>query len=208
MRLSLIHFVAATLQISCLPAYVVAADLTIDVKDSAGAPVIDTVIYAEPLSGPVAASKRNTVVIEQKGRKFLPLVSVVQTGTDISFPNNDSVRHHVYSFSPAKSFELQLYSGVPGTPVHFDKPGTVVVGCNIHDKMVTYIHVVATPYFGKTDNSGKSVLTGLPAGKYRVKAWHYDMPQTAPLPEQIVNLASTDELIAFKVNAKAVSASR
>ncbi|HEV2610923.1 MAG TPA: methylamine utilization protein [Noviherbaspirillum sp.] len=208
MRLSSIHFVAATLQLCGLSASAAAADLTIDVKDSAGAPVIDTVIYAEPLSGPVAASKRSTVVIEQKGRKFLPLVSVVQAGTDISFPNNDSVRHHVYSFSPAKSFELQLYSGVPGTPVHFDKPGTIVVGCNIHDKMITYIHVVATPYFGKTDNGGKIVLSGLPAGKYRIKAWHYGLPQTAPLPEQLVTLSSTDEIIAFKVNVKAGSASQ
>ncbi len=205
MRLSSIHFAAAT-QLCCLSTSVVAADLTIDVKDTAGAPVVDTVVYAEPVSGPAAASKKATVVIEQKGRKFLPLVSVVQAGTDIAFPNNDSVRHHVYSFSPAKSFELQLYSGVPGSPVHFDKPGTVVVGCNIHDKMVAYIHVVATSHFSKTDDAGKAVLTGLPSGKYRVKAWHYGTPQSVSLPEQLVSVTTSDEVVAFKLNAKAVPA--
>lgn len=206
MRLSSIRFVAATLLLSCMSMSAVAADLIVDVKDAVDAPVIDTVVYAEPLSGQVAMSKKNTVIIEQKGRKFLPLVSVVQTGTDISFPNNDSVRHHVYSFSPAKSFELQLYSGVPGAPVTFDKPGTVVVGCNIHDKMVAYIHAVATPYFGKTDNAGKVILAGLPSGKYRIKAWHYGLPQNAPFPEQLVNIASRDEAVAFKFSAKSVSA--
>jgi plastocyanin len=208
MRLSLIRFFAAPILLSCVSTTVVAADLIVDVKDAVDIPFIDAVIYAEPLSGQVAISKKNTAVIEQKGRKFLPLVSVVQTGTDISFPNNDSVRHQVYSFSPAKSFELQLYSGVPGTPVHFDKPGTVVVGCNIHDKMVAYIHVVGTPYFGKADNAGKVILAGLPSGKYRVKAWHYGLPQNAPLPEQIVNIASRDEVAAFKLSAKSVSASQ
>jgi len=74
---------------------------------------------------------------------------VVQAGTPILFPNHDKVRHHVYSFSPAKTFELKLYSGVPGTPVLFDKPGLVVLGCNIHDQMVAYVQVVNTPYFAK-----------------------------------------------------------
>ncbi|MFZ6753954.1 methylamine utilization protein [Undibacterium sp. Dicai25W] len=100
-------------------------------------------------------------------------MTVVQTGTLISFPNNDTVKHQAYSFSPAKTFELKLYSGKPSEPLLFDKAGTVTVGCNIHDQMLAYIHVVNTPFFAKTDAHGNATLSGLPQGKYILKVWHY-----------------------------------
>jgi hypothetical protein len=84
----------------------------------------------------------------------MPLVSVVQVGATINFPNNDKVRHHIYSFSPAHKFDQKLYSGQAATPQVFDKAGTVVLGCNIHDKMIAYVKVVDTPYFAKTDGAG------------------------------------------------------
>ena len=122
----------------------------------------------------------------------MPVMTVVQTGTEISFPNNDTVRHHVYSFSAAKPFELKLYSGTPGTPILFDKPGTVVIGCNIHDQMVAYIQVVSTPHFGKTDQAGKVSIADLPPGKYRLKAWHYRLPAAATPVETEITVAKTD----------------
>lgn len=153
----------------CIPIY--AADLSIEVLDSTGAPVENAVVYAEPDAK--IGQVKSTAIIEQRSKQFNPLVSVVQTGTDITFPNFDSVRHHVYSFSPAKTFELKLYSGVPANPVKFDKAGTIVLGCNIHDYMVAFIKVVDTPYFTKTNNTGQAVLRNLPAGNYILKAWHY-----------------------------------
>ncbi len=153
----------------CIPIY--AADLSIEVLDSTGAPVENSVVYAEPDAK--IGQVKSTAIIEQRSKQFNPLVSVVQTGTDITFPNFDSVRHHVYSFSPAKTFELKLYSGVPANPVKFDKAGTIVLGCNIHDYMVAFIKVVDTPYFTKTNNTGQAVLRNLPAGNYILKAWHY-----------------------------------
>ena len=148
-----------------------AGELSVDVLDTAGTPIENAVVYAEPENK--VPTVKATAVIDQRGKQFNPLVSVVQTGTDISFPNLDSVRHHVYSFSPAKTFELKLYSGVPTAPVKFDKAGTVVLGCNIHDFMVAFIQVVDTPYFAKTDKTGKVVLHDLPNGNYTLKAWHY-----------------------------------
>lgn len=148
-----------------------AGELSVDVLDTAGTPIENAVVYAEPENK--IPTVKATAVIDQRGKQFNPLVSVVQTGTDISFPNLDSVRHHVYSFSPAKTFELKLYSGVPTAPVKFDKAGTVVLGCNIHDFMVAFIQVVDTPYFAKTDKTGKVVLHDLPNGNYTLKAWHY-----------------------------------
>ena len=100
-------------------------------------------------------------------------------GTPVTFPNRDSVRHQVYSFSPAKRFELPLYTGVPQAVV-FDKPGVVVLGCNIHDWMVGYVYVSESPYFAKTNADGKAVLADLPPRSYVVRVWH---PQLAVAEE-------------------------
>ncbi|MES2534589.1 MAG: methylamine utilization protein [Pseudomonadota bacterium] len=179
-----------------------AISVTAQILDAAGQPVTDAAVYAEPVSGQVLPKLTRAMQIEQVGRKFSPLVSVIQTDSEISFPNNDSVRHHVYSFSPAKVFELKLYSGVPAAPVRFDKPGTVVIGCNIHDHMVAYIHVVNTPYYGKTDSAGKIRIDGLAAGKYRLRAWHFGMPAGAPIPEQAITVGGSDINASFTLNTR------
>jgi len=81
----------------------------------------------------------------------------------------------VYSFSPAKRFELPLYAGEPAQPVVFDKPGVVVLGCNIHDWMVGYVYVSDSPYFAKTDRDGKALIVELPPREYVVRVWHPQM---------------------------------
>jgi plastocyanin len=183
-----------------------AATLTVQVSDGAGLPVQDAVIYAEPVGGAPLPKPPKPSEIEQKARKFAPLVTVIQVGTEVSFPNNDTVRHHVYSFSTPKVFELKLYSGTPGSPILFNKPGTIVVGCNIHDQMMAYIHVVNTPWFGRTDAAGKMHIDGLPAGKYSLKFWHYKTPAPNQIQEQSLVMAAADANAAFKVGAKPAAA--
>ena len=183
-----------------------ASTLTVQVSDAGGLPLPDVAVYAEAVGGAPATSVRGRAQIEQRARKFAPLVTVVQTGAEISFPNNDSVRHHVYSFSAPKTFDIKLYSGVPGSPIAFDKPGTVVIGCNIHDQMVAYIHIVNTPHFGKTDASGKLSIEGLAPGKYTLKAWHYDFPPGAAVVEQPLTMTAANGSAAFKLNVKPVIA--
>ena len=173
------------------PSAVGAATLSVQVTDATGKPLQDAAVYAEPLSSP-AFVRTKEMEIEQKSRKFMPVMTIVQTGTEISFPNNDTVRHHVYSFSPARPFELKLYSGTPGTPILFDKPGTVVIGCNIHDQMVAYIRVVNTPHFGKSDQAGKVRIADLGPGKYRLKAWHYQLPPAASPVETDITITKND----------------
>ena len=113
------------------------AELSITVKDAAGKPLAEAVVVALPADGSMRMpAKPREDAIFQVDKEFVPKVSVVHAGTAIAFPNNDTVRHHVYSFSPAKKFELPLYQGVPSQPVVFDRPGVVVLGCNIHDWMV------------------------------------------------------------------------
>jgi plastocyanin len=161
-----------------LPALVVApagaATLDALVQTPAGKPLPDAAVVLEPLApaNRQAAKNHPHAVIEQRGAEFSPYVTVVQTGTAVDFPNNDTVRHHVYSFSQPKRFEIKLYAGKPGQPITFDKPGEVVIGCNIHDWMEAYVLVVESPYFGKTGPDGQVHIANLPAGRYRLQLWH------------------------------------
>jgi plastocyanin len=136
-----------------------------------GQAVADAAVVLEPLV-PTHAKTHATATIEQRGKEFLPYVTVVQAGTAVEFPNNDTTRHHVYSFSPPKKFEIKLYAGKPGQPVTFDKPGEVAIGCNIHDWMEAYVLVVDSPYFAKTSADGRAVIANVPAGRYRLQLWH------------------------------------
>lgn len=173
------------------------------VVDQAGMPVADAVVYATPIEqkSKPPASKAPKAIIDQFKRRFVPLVSVVQTGTAVTFPNRDNIEHDVYSFSPAKRFELHLYHGVPAKPVVFDKPGLVVMGCNIHDQMIAYLLVVDTPWFAKTDAQGQASINDVPGGGYRLAVWHYRMTeQERHLTHDVASNAS--EPAAFKLELK------
>lgn len=149
------------------------AEIVFSVTDAQGGPIADAVVVAVPADGNVRLpAKAREGVLDQIDKQFVPKVQVVLVGTSVTFPNNDDVRHHVYSFSPAKRFELPLYAGVPAQPIVFDKPGVVVLGCNIHDWMVGYIYVSESPYFAKTGKDGKAVLADLPPRAYVVRVWH------------------------------------
>jgi plastocyanin len=167
-----------------------ATELNIQLTDTAGVAVKDAVVYAEPTDARQPASAPKGVIIDQVNKEFLPRVSVIQTGAAVGFPNKDNIRHHVYSFSPAKTFELKLYHGVPAQPVVFDKPGIVVLGCNIHDKMLAYVLVVDTPYFTKTDDNGRARLDALAPGEYDVKAWQPQSNRVSLVAAQRVRLAA------------------
>ena len=166
-----------------------AAALTVSVTDAAGKPLADAVVYVVVKGLPARAAAGATAQIAQQGRQFEPRVTVVQTGTPVLFPNKDTVRHHVYSFSPVRTFELKLYAGTPSEPIVFDKAGTAVLGCNIHDRMTAWVHVVDTPLFAKTDAAGHATLD-VPAGAHRLRAWHYLQPEEAPPAEQPLQMAS------------------
>jgi plastocyanin len=148
-------------------------EITAIIADDSGKPVQDAVVVAVPADGKVTLPARpREEAVDQVDKEFAPKVKVVVVGTPVRFPNRDNVRHHVYSFSGAKRFELPLYAGVPAQAVVFDKPGVVVLGCNIHDWMVGYVYVSESPYFAKTGVDGKVVISGLPAQAYVVRVWH------------------------------------
>lgn len=159
------------------------APLTVTVLDGAGAPVVDAVVAVYPKGVRSRAEPGVSAQMGQKDRQFTPQVLAVQTGTAVQFPNFDTVRHHVYSFSPIQRFELKLYAGTPAAPVVFDKPGTATLGCNIHDRMAAWIRVVDTPLFAKTNAAGQATLD-VPAGDHQLEAWAPALPEAAVPPLQ------------------------
>ena len=167
--------------LAALPAQ--AAELRL-LLQSAGAPVANAVVELAPEQGVVKAPPGDAVM-DQVNTEFVPRVLVVTAGSRVSFPNSDTTRHQVYSFSPAKRFELPLYSGTPPDPVVFDTAGVVTLGCNIHDAMVGYIVVVASPYHGLSAADGVVALD-VPDGDYTVRVWHERL--TAGVYEQALRL--------------------
>lgn len=171
-------FLAAPLYLIGALGLVEAASLQGDVVDAKGAALGNAVVTLQGPAGGVAAPGK--AVMDQQEMRFVPSVLAVRTGTSVTFPNRDDIRHQVYSFSPAKRFELRLYQGTPSEPVVFDKPGLVVLGCNIHDWMVGYIYVTDDPWFAVSDVQGKVSFDDLPAGDYRVTLWHSALPDMQP----------------------------
>lgn len=165
---------ATLLIVAFLPAQ--AATLTVNITSGSGAAVEDAVVYLmsnQTMKSPVRVPNAR---IDQINKTFVPPISVVQTGTRISFPNKDNIRHHVYSFSKAKKFEIKLYADTPAKPVLFDQPGYVVMGCNIHDNMIAHMLVVDTPYFAISDKRGVAQIMDVPPGEYSMIAWYYMRP--------------------------------
>lgn len=183
----------AALSFSLIAGTAAASGIAVQVVDAAGKPVQDVAVYAEAEPGQAQPKTMRAGAIEQKGLKFLPLMTVIQTGSTIAFPNNDKVRHHIYSFSPAHKFDQKLYSGSAATPQVFEKAGVVVLGCNIHDKMLAYIRVVDTPFYAKTDANGAARIDMPAGGKYVLKAWHFNAVGGQPA-EQAVTVRAGEAL--------------
>lgn len=135
-----------------------------------GAPVPGAVVSAHAL-GRESRAEPVEAVLDQIQSQFVPRQLVVPVGSRVRFPNSDITRHQVYSFSPAKRFELPLYSGTPPEPVVFETAGIVTLGCNIHDWMVGYVVVLDTPFFAESDAEGTATLA-VPPGKYSLRVWH------------------------------------
>ena len=169
-----------------------AGSLRVQVLDSAGKPLEGAVVSLVPDAARRAVRPLPEQEISQENKQFVPAVRVVTVGTLVRFPNRDSVRHHVYSFSPAKKFEIKLYAGTPAAPVLFDQPGVAVLGCNIHDQMVGWVVVLDTPYFAQTDAQGQALLEGMPAGAHQLRAWHARLPVDVTPPQQAIALTEGD----------------
>jgi plastocyanin len=145
--------------------------ISVSVLSELNLEVVNVVVYLTPKNSKQSNTPNKIAIMDQVNTQFLPHILAIQKDTQVRFPNSDSIKHHVYSFSPAKTFELQLYKELHADPLLFSTLGSVELGCNIHDWMLGYIFVVDTPYFGKTDINGMLTLD-LPDGEYQLDVWH------------------------------------
>jgi plastocyanin len=145
--------------------------LTVSVLAPDGHPLRGIVVTAYPSTGASHPASPVEAVMDQVNRAFDPDLLVIPVSSTVTFPNSDTVSHQIYSFSPAKRFQLPLYRGKPYPPTLFDQVGVVTLGCNIHDEMVAYVVVTDAPFFGRTAANGAWSME-VPNGRYRISLWH------------------------------------
>jgi plastocyanin len=156
--------------------------------DGRGIPATVVTLRSTDPARPVA--KPTAAVMDQVDQRFVPHVLVIPVGSQVVFPNSDSVAHQVYSFSPANKFQLPLYRGKPYPPVLFNREGVVTLGCNIHDQMRAYVYVVEAQYYGRTDATGKFAVADVEPGDYTVDIWHPLSRTLKPVLQQSVKIAA------------------
>jgi len=178
-----------------------AAPLNVRVVDASGHPVRDAVVTLYPAAGvarPAHAGGR--YVVAQQNLQFRPFLTVVPVGADVSFPNLDPTKHHVYSFSTAKKFELKLFAKDQSRTVHFDKAGVVALGCNIHDQMSAFIFVTDTAWTARTNAQGMASFPDAPSAPARVAVWHPYLRAPGGQVEQ--TMAATQRSMNFQVRLR------
>lgn len=189
-----------------LPLVSLGGSVQLLVQDADGAPLEGAVVFLQPYGVSGSADSRAEQPQEhhviQESREFVPDTLLIGTGDLVAFPNHDSVRHHVFSFSEPRVFEFELYGGDVSPQMDFPRPGVVVLGCNIHDEMAGYI-VVAPP--------GPAAMTGAD-GRLELELeeprqmllWHPWLLERAQEPLEIeISPQSGNEPLAFTLDVRA-----
>lgn len=176
-------------------------DLEVRFADAKGEPVEHAVVVVHGATV-AGGGGTKTATVDQIDKSFVPYVLAVAAGTRVSFPNSDDIRHHVYSFSDAKTFELPLYKGTPAQPVLFDEPGVIALGCNIHDFMRGYIYVTDSPLFAVSAGDGVARVAELPIGTHSVSAWHPRLKGNEPAPLTVEIVAGETSTLTVRLELK------
>lgn len=177
--------------------------VSVQIVDQRGMPVRDAVVEIERPAGnasPVGFPWRNAMA--QRDLAFVPGTLIVPRGSSVAFPNLDTVRHSIYSFSRAARFTINLYGRDQSRTQRFDVSGTVALGCNIHDQMRGYVRVVDTPFAAKTDQNGLAQIGGLGAGGYRITVWHPQLRAPNNELHQAVNVSASSPAVRIAVTVR------
>jgi plastocyanin len=167
-----------------------AAELDVRISTVKGAPVADAVVSVIPRNetAGVRDAAPATKIIDQKDETFIPYVEIFRPGDSVVFRNSDQTRHHVYSFAPARQFEFVLTSGQSSPPLRLEHAGVVAVGCNIHDRMITYLYIGEAPWMTRSGADGRAAIDTLPVGDYDVQVWHPQLRPGQAVPNQTAHV--------------------
>lgn len=152
---------------------VLSETLTVQITDAKGNSVPNAVITYTPLNADGGVQElASQHVISQENLRFQPFVTLAPVDAQIAFKNEDSVLHHVFSFSKGNRFDLKLFGRDAPQEVTFKNPGIVTIGCNIHDGMISHIFISDAPFAAQTDADGHVQLEGVPSGDGELVVWH------------------------------------
>lgn len=182
----------------CNPVF--AATLEVRVVDGAGRAVPNAVVTVRPSGGvqrPMKAARVLSVI--QKDMQFAPFVSVIPVGATVSFPNLDRTKHHVYSFSPAKKFELKLFARDQSRSIRFDKPGVIALGCNIHDSMSAFIVVTDSAWTAVTDSRGMVRFADVATAAGSMTVWHPYLRAPSNQLDRRISARTSSETVSVKL---------
>lgn len=172
------------------------AELAVRVVDQNGAPVYQAVVeVARPQGNSQALIFPWRSAMAQRDLSFVPGTLIVPVGANVAFPNLDTVRHSVYSFSRTGRFQIDLYGREQNRTQRFTVAGTAVLGCNIHDKMRGYIRVTNTPFANVTDAGGRTAFRSLGPGSYNVTVWHPRLRGTDNVSVQTVTAKAGQAMV-------------
>lgn len=169
-----------------------ASPTTVTIVDAQG-DALENAVLVRFSADPTVAEHPTEHVMAQVNRQFSPQLLVIRNGDSISFPNNDSVRHHVYSFSSPRVFEFELYSSGESPNLDFPEQGVVVVGCNIHDQMEGHI-IIGADSFARSDAQGQLQLPANYSDNGEWYLWHAWMLNAGQQPQQITVTANQIQL--------------
>lgn len=204
----LIRFGICTLLAALIPGAAIAAELVIEL-DNEGADLDQAVVWLERDAEAFESYRPDdgTLRMDQRDRAFVPKVLAVSKGQSVRFQNSDDVRHHVYSFSEAKRFELPLFRSGESHVVQFDQAGVVVVGCNIHDYMIGYVVIADSPWIGRADEAGRIALD-VPPGRYQLVVWHPRLNNAGQPDRRPVEIVGGKQRLAVSLDLKAARETR
>jgi hypothetical protein len=178
------------------------ASVTLSFIDQQNLSLENVIVEIEPKQKNTQQLADKTLyVMDQINKTFKPHVLAIPQHALVSFPNSDDIRHHVYSFSKVKPFELKLYAGKPKSPISFDQLGVAVLGCNIHDSMVGYIYIHDNNLTYQSDSRGIINLDIPTDSIANVWAWHPRNKKGVNQKEIInVNMLTQSEMSVIKLN--------
>ena len=179
-----------------------ATSLSVRVTDASGRPIRDAVVTFYP-NGAAARPPRSggRFTVSQKDLQFHPFLTIVPAGSTVSFPNLDPTKHHVYSFSAPKRFELKLFARDQSRSITFDKGGVVALGCNIHDAMSAFIVVTDSAWTERTNGQGVALFADVPRAAGKLTAWHPYLRAPGGLVQQAVTPAQRSAAFSLRLRA-------